>query len=104
MQLAREITGCFYNDTAADNAQEAFVRTFQQREVPLEMPEYPLVEGQTLLDVLIIGKLVVSRSEGRRLVEQKGVRLDGEVLCDAQAAFPHPGVLQVGRRHFLRVI
>ena len=104
MQLAREITGCFYSDAAAERAQEAFVRTFQQREVPLEMPEYKLVEGQTLLDVLVTGKLVASRSEGRRLIEQKGVRLDGEVLSDPQAGFPHTGVLQVGRRHFLRLV
>jgi tyrosyl-tRNA synthetase len=39
MKLAREITSIFYGDGAADAAQEAFVRTFQQRETPGEMPE-----------------------------------------------------------------
>jgi tyrosyl-tRNA synthetase len=39
----------------------------------------------------------------RCTIEQKGVRLDGEVLSDAQAAFPHVGVLQVGKRKFVRV-
>jgi tyrosyl-tRNA synthetase len=103
MRLASEIVGCFYGDAAAERAQQAFVRTFQQHEVPEEMPEYVLTPGQTVLDVLVSARLAGSRSEGRRLVEQRGVRLDGEVLEDAQAAFPHPGVLQVGRRHFLRV-
>jgi tyrosyl-tRNA synthetase len=103
MELAHEIVGCFYGDDAAGRAQQEFVRTFQQHEYPENMPEYQLADGLSVLDVLVSAKLVSSRSEGRRLVEQKGVRLDGEVLTDAQAAFPHPGVLQVGRRHFIRV-
>jgi len=104
MALAREITGCFYGDLSADHVQEAFVRTFQQHELPDEMPSCNLMDGQTVLDVLFAGRLISSRGEGRRLIEQKGVRLDGEVLEDALAPFPHPGVLQVGKRHFLRII
>ena len=42
--------------------------------------------------------------EGRRLVAQNGVRLDGETLKDPNQTFPHPGVLQVGKRRFLRVV
>jgi hypothetical protein len=38
------------------------------------------------------------------MLEQKGVRLDGETLSDGGQPFPHPGVLQVGKRRFLRVI
>ena len=37
-------------------------------------------------------------------LEQKGVRLDGETLNDANQPFPHPGVLQVGKRRFIRVV
>lgn len=104
MALAREVTGCFYGDSAAERAEEAFRRTFQQRETLDEMPEFRLDGEQTVLDVLVASRLVASRSEGRRLIEQRGVRLDGEPLTDPQARFPHPGVLQVGKRHFLRVI
>ncbi|MGW8142957.1 MAG: S4 domain-containing protein, partial [Anaerolineales bacterium] len=43
------------------------------------------------------------RSEGRRLIDQKGVRLDGEVLDDPNQPFPHPGVLQAGKRRFTKV-
>ncbi|RPJ49806.1 MAG: tyrosine--tRNA ligase, partial [Chloroflexi bacterium] len=103
MKLASEITGCFYGDEAAAHAQEAFVRTFQQHEIPAEIPAYQLLAGQTVLDVLVSGGLAASRGEGRRLIEQKGVRLDGEVLSEAYAPFPHPGVVQVGKRRFLRV-
>jgi tyrosyl-tRNA synthetase len=103
MELAREIVIIFHSEQAAVEAEEQFKRVFQARQSPDEMPVYALQSGQTVLDVLVATKLVSSKSEGRRMVEQKGVRLDGEVLSDAQAAFPHVGVLQVGKRKFVRV-
>jgi tyrosyl-tRNA synthetase len=103
MELAREIVSIFHGDQAAADAEEQFKRVFQSRQAPDDIPEYTLQAGQTLLDVLLATKLVVSKSEGRRMVEQKGVRLDGEVLPDAQVVFPHVGVLQVGKRKFMRV-
>ncbi len=103
MALAHEIVGCFYGDEPADSAQAAFVRTFQKHEVPENLAQFSLQPGQTVLDVLVGARLVGSRSEGRRLIEQKGVRLDGDVLEDPLAPFPHPGVLQVGKRHFIQV-
>jgi tyrosyl-tRNA synthetase len=67
------------------------------------MPDYSLKPDQTVLDVLLDSGLVNSRSDARRLVDQKGVKLDGEVITSASEPFPKPGVLQVGKRHFLRV-
>jgi tyrosyl-tRNA synthetase len=104
MMLAKEIVGAFYSDEAAEQAQAAFVSMFQQKLVPDEMEEYHLEPGQSVLDVLVATGLTKGRGEGRRLIDQKGVRLDGEVITDALAAFPHPGVLQVGKRHFVRVV
>lgn len=103
MKLAREIATIFYGDADADAAQESFVQTFQQGQIPDEMPEYALQSGETVLDVLINAKLAESKSKARSLVDQKGVRLDGETLDRADVPFPHPGVLQVGKRRFLRV-
>jgi tyrosyl-tRNA synthetase len=103
MMLAKEIVGSFYGDQAAEKAETLFVSMFQKKNVPDEMVEYHLQPGQTVLDVLVAAELAKGRGEGRRLIDQKGVRLDGEVITDALAAFPHPGVLQVGKRHFVRV-
>jgi tyrosyl-tRNA synthetase len=103
MAIAREIVSIFHNDEAAARAEEAFKRVFQQKDVPDEMLEFALQPGQTVLDVLTAAKLVASKSEGRRLIDQKGVRLDGEALEKFDAPFPHPGVLQVGKRKFVRV-
>lgn len=103
MKIAREITSIFYGDADAQKAEEAFIRTFQQKEMPDEMPEYSLKNGQSMLDVILDAKLASSRSEARRLFDQKGVRLDGEPVERGDVPFPHPGVLQVGKRKFLRV-
>jgi tyrosyl-tRNA synthetase len=104
MKLAREIVSIFYDDQAAAQAEQAFVRVFQKGDLPESMPEYTLQPGQTVLDVLLAGSLVSSKSEGRRMLDQGGVRLDGETLSDPNQAFPHPGVLQVGKRRYLRII
>ncbi len=103
MKLAREITSIFYGDAAADSAQENFVKMFQQKEVPDEMPEYSLKAGETVLDVILAAGMAESKSKARGLIDQKGVRLDGETLDRGDVPFPHPGVLQVGKRRFLRV-
>ena len=76
---------------------------FQKKDIPDEMPEYILQTGQSALDVLVAANLVSSKSDGRRMFEQKGVKLDGEVLEKFDIPFPHPGVLQVGKRRFVRV-
>ena len=103
MKLAFEITSIYYSDSDAQKAQDAFIKTFQQKEAPDEMPEFELQSGQTVLDVILAAKMAASKSEARRLFDQKGVRLDGETIERGDVAFPHSGVLQVGKRKFLKV-
>jgi tyrosyl-tRNA synthetase len=104
MRLAHEIVSIYHSPEGAGQAQDAFIRVFQQGNIPEEMDEYLLKENQSVLDVLIDSNLVGSKSEGRRLILQNGVRLDGETLNDPNQVFPHPGVLQVGKRRFLRIM
>jgi tyrosyl-tRNA synthetase len=103
MNLAREITSIFYSEDKAKNAENNFVNVFQKGDRPVEMETYQFQPGQTVLDVMLATRLVNGKNEGRRLIEQKGVRLDGETLLDASQPFPHPGVLQVGKRRFIDV-
>ena len=103
MSLAREIVSIYHSDEGAAQAEEAFKRVFQQKDIPDEMPDFALQPGQTVIDVLLAANLIASKSDGRRLIDQKGVKLDGEVLEKFDAPFPHPGVLQVGKRRFVRV-
>lgn len=103
MKMAKEVAGIFYGDAEAESAQERFVKMFQQKEVPNEMPEYQLQAGQTVVDVVLAAGMAESKSKARQLIDQKGVRLDGETLERGDAVFPRPGVLQVGKRRFVRV-
>jgi len=104
MKLAREIVEIYHGPEAAQRAEAHFVRVFQQRDTPEDAPEYHLQEGETVLQVLRNAGLVSSNSEGRRMIQQKAVRLDGEILTDPHAPFPGPGMLRVGKRKFVRVV
>ncbi len=104
MKLAYEIVSIYHSESDAQHAQDEFVRVFQRGNLPEEMPVYRLQAGQTVLDVLLAGELVSSKSEGRRLIDQNAVRLNGETLQDPTQVFPGAGVLQVGKRRFLKVV
>lgn len=104
MTLAREIVSIYHGEKAAHKAEEKFVRVFQEQGQPEDMEEFSLREGQTVLDVLVDSGLVDSRSQARRLLDQDAVRLDEEKLSDPHQAFPGPGVLQVGKRRFIRIV
>jgi len=106
MRLAWEIVSSFYGDEAADAAQAYFRRVFQQGALPAEMPEHRLAGPANVVDLLSDLGLVRSKSEGRRLVQQGGVRLDGEPVDDVHARLDVRGeaVLQVGKRRFVRLI
>jgi tyrosyl-tRNA synthetase len=104
MRLAKEIVTIFHSADEARRAEEEFVRVFRKSEVPEEMPEYLLHAEQTLLDVLAESGLVSTRSEGRRLIQQRAVRLDGGTVTDSNMLLTRKGVLQIGKRRFLRLI
>jgi len=102
MKLAYEVTSAFYGDQKADSAQQDFIQKFQKKIVPDDIDEIPLSENAICLDVLVSTGMVSSRSEGRRMVEQNAVKLDGVVISDWKARM-RPGVLQVGKRKFIRL-
>ncbi len=103
MELAREIVEIFHGKAAAEEAEGQFKRVFQNHLMPAEMGEFKLQGEKAVLDVLVESGLASSKSEAKRLIEQKGVRLDGETLERGDVPFPHSGVLQAGKRKFVRV-
>jgi len=104
MKLAREIVSIYHSDDAAAQAEANFVRVFQQGNVPESMPEIAHQQDKTVLDILTENGLVNSKSEGRRLIAQNGVRLDGVIITDSTQTLPKPGVLQAGKRKFLKIV
>ncbi len=105
--LAREIVTLFHGRQAAAAAEDYFERTIQSGEQPdaEEMPGFHVTEPVGLLVLMQGAGLTTSKNEGRRLVAQRGVRLEGEVLSDPMLVIEPgpPRVLQVGKRRFLRL-
>ncbi len=106
MQLAGEIVAIFQGPEAAAAAEAHFRTVFQQRELPADMPELRLVEAISVVDLLTNTGLAPSKSEVRRLVQQGGVKLDGERVDDFSLTITpdREHILQIGRRKFLRLV
>lgn len=102
-QLAWELVRIFRSAKDADVARDHFDRTFRDKELPQEMEEFRLKDGVTFVDVLVETGLCSSRADARRQVEQGGVKLDSELVSDALTS-ARPGVLQKGKRNFVRLI
>ena len=107
MELAREIVSAFHGDDAALEAEEQFRRVFQKRQLPTDMPELIVAEPSLIVDLISRAGFSRSKSEARRLVQQRAVRLDGEVIEDISytvAVESGERVLQVGRRRYVRLV
>ena len=111
--LARRIVDRFHGEGAGGGAEEHFNRLFVDRSAPEEMPEVELGpflndgSGVVHLPRLIAVAFGLSSSEGRRLIQQGGVKLDGEPVpgdcLDLEGSGLHGQVLQVGKRRFCRL-
>ncbi len=104
MELAREITSAFFSDEDADKAKQEFINMFQKGDMPDKIPEFKPQGEAELLDVLVDSGLVKSKSEARRLVEQNGVKVDGEPVSDAFINLVRGVVVQVGKRRFIKIV
>jgi tyrosyl-tRNA synthetase len=106
MELAREIVSIFHGDAAAAEAEEHFKRVFQEREMPHEMPEFALTRPMNVIALIVQAGLAPSKSEARRLVDQHGVKLDGQTVesMETIVEVATPKVLQVGKRKFVRLV
>jgi tyrosyl-tRNA synthetase len=106
--LARELVGRFHGESAAADANEAFIRRFKDNQLPENIDEITVQSqdgGLGLAQVLREAQLVPSTSEGMRMIQQGAVRIDGERVEDrkmqVKAGSTH--VYQVGKRRVARV-
>ena len=106
--LAARIVERFHGPEGAERGAAHFRRVIQRKEVPEEIPETRLpvgAEGERgLLELLEALELAKSRSEGRRLVAQKAVHIDGRLVEDATLRLAAGSYLiKVGKRRFARL-
>lgn len=102
VQLAREIVTMYHSAAAAKQAAEEFNRVFKDGGLPDTIPEVTVKKDTKLLDVLVDQGLIASKSEARRLVEQKGIQLNDRTI-DSIDATVEEGIVRVGKRKFLRI-
>jgi tyrosyl-tRNA synthetase len=106
VNLAKSIIKDFHSQTAANEAEESFIRQFVKKDVPDEIEEKSINSGSyKLVDLLLQTGMVESKGEAKRLIEQGGVKINGEKASNAGAEIEVKGeiLLQVGKRKFLKV-
>jgi tyrosyl-tRNA synthetase len=107
VRLAALLVERFHGADAAREAREAFEQVFARRELPDEIEERELPAGEPVFLPALLKELGLAASggEGRRLVQQGGVKVDGEKWDGIETPFSREGshLLQVGKRRFLRV-
>ena len=113
MRLGWEIVRIYHGETEANQAKEEFVRMFQKKEVPDDMPEYSLTElgAETdgtidIVSLMINTSVASSRGEARRLIEQGGLRVNDQKVSDGQAVIKLStgDIIKVGKRKFVKII
>ncbi|MBX3293601.1 MAG: tyrosine--tRNA ligase [Acidobacteria bacterium] len=108
VRLAKLIITDFHSAADADAAEEDFNRRFVKKEVPDEIEARSIAAGTyNLAQLLADTGLSASKGEARRLIEQGGVKVNGEKASSTAAEIQIDGdgtVLQVGKRKFLKVL
>ena len=105
--LGQEIVGIFHGE---DKAMQAAVDAVRMHEgaAPSDAPQFSLSQEMNLLDLMSASGMVRTKGEARRLIQQGGVRLNGEAVADGvqTSVAPNGGesVIQVGKKRFLRVV
>jgi tyrosyl-tRNA synthetase len=105
-ELSKRIVADFYSQSAAEAAEEEFVRRFRNKETPDDVEERVVAAGSWKLPRLLVElQLASSMAEARRLIEQGGVYVDGERApqSDLELSADRSFLLQVGKRRFVRV-
>jgi tyrosyl-tRNA synthetase len=108
VNLAKLIIRDFHSSEDAQNAEEEFNRRFVKKEIPDEIEEIKIASQiYKLADLLVQTNLAVSKGEARRLVEQGGVKINGEKASNTNAHVDITSkqtiLVQVGKRNFRRI-
>ena len=105
-RLAKEIVAVCHNKKAAELAEKEFNKIFREKKLPSKIPSIRIKEKYlNILSLLVKTKLASSRAEAKRLVLQKGVRVDSRIEGDWQKVIEVKSgkVLQVGKRKFVKI-
>jgi tyrosyl-tRNA synthetase len=105
MALAERLVELYHGADVAAETRQAYISQFSEGKLPDDMPEVTVTKAP-ILDVLVANGLSVSRSEARLLIQQGGVRFNGEVVpaIDTEIDAQSGDILQVGKRRFIKFV
>jgi tyrosyl-tRNA synthetase len=105
-ELARRIVKICHSKRLAEKAEEEFNRVFREKKLPSQIPEVKMKEKLiNILELLFKINLVSSKSEAKRLILQKGVKIDGRIEEDwkKEIKIKKGMIIQVGKRRFVKI-
>ena len=103
-KLASEIVRMYCSQEEAVIVKDEFTRIFSGRQLPDKIGEYYLQDGDTIVDVITKRGLAGSKTEAKRLVDQKAVEVNNEKLSDWGYKVKEGDVIKVGPRKFLKIV
>lgn len=104
MRLGREIVKLYYDEKEADLAEENFKTIFQKEQVPEDIPVITIYPNDNIINAIAKSGLISSNSEIRRLLNQGGVKLNGEKIVDFHSIIlRHKDVIKIGKSKFIRI-
>ncbi len=103
--LAKKIISFYHSEKKAQKAEENFVNTFQKKEIPEKMEEIYIKNGKSLMDGLVETKVLSSKGEFRRLIEEKAVTdLDSDKKIIDVNFVPKSGMrFKIGKKRFIKI-
>lgn len=103
VKLAENIITQYHSKELAKSARYEFERVYGQKELPQDTPEYKIDGKQTILNILLKGRLVKSGNEARRLLKQGAVIFNNVKISEENFIPSQGGNLKVGSRRFLKL-
>jgi tyrosyl-tRNA synthetase len=100
--LARQLVKRLHGEEAAGRAEADFDVKFRKRDVPEEMPDRVISDPRDLVGTLVEAELAKTRGDAKRLIDQGGIRVNGE-KASAETKLHAGDVLQAGKRNFVRI-
>ena len=106
MKLGSIIVERYWGKEAAENAKAEFNKIFANKDLPTEIEEFKCDKYKIKLsELLFVSKMVASKNEARRLIEQGGAKVDNEkVTADTEIEVKNGMILQAGKRKFKKII
>ena len=105
--LAKNLVAKYYDDSEAEKAEKSFEQIFVKRDNPDEIPEARISTEKSLIDLLFEENLISSKGEGKRLIAQKAIKINGETCNEPNKLLSSDdsgAVIKVGKRRFLKIV